>query len=120
MYRLFFLCWFSVVIWSCQQAMKFDSSRWKASGGEHITSDTRAKMVSDLIESELLLNKGKSQIIDLIGFSESLHNAESDSILYFPVQEKYGSDIDPEEMIFLKITMNNSGESVSVVLYSTK
>ncbi|MFD2099494.1 hypothetical protein [Flagellimonas iocasae] len=100
--------------------MKFDSSRWKAAGGENITLDIRAKMVDDLIESEVLLNKDKSQLIDLIGSSEKLNTVEYDSILYFPVQEKYGLDIDPKEMTFLKITMNNKGESVSVVLHSTK
>lgn len=116
--------WISIfilfVFLSCSKGLKFDSEKWKKAGGENIVLDMRANMVSDLIESEILLNKSEAEIIELIDSPSSLNNRESENIKYFPVQEKYGRDIDPEEMIFLEIKFNENGESKSVELFSAK
>ncbi|UNY99770.1 hypothetical protein MQE36_05350 [Zhouia spongiae] len=108
------------VLISCNKDLKFDAEKWKSAGGENITLEIRANMVADLIESGTLLNKNESEIINLIDKPSKLNNGESENIKYFPVQEKYGTDTDPEEMIFLKIKFNEEGASKSVELYSTK
>lgn len=105
---------------SCSKNLKFDSEKWKNAGGENIVFDMRANMVADLIESGILLNKSELEIIELIDSPSRLNNRESENIKYFPVQERYGSDIDPEEMIFLEIKFNENGESNSIELFSTK
>jgi len=105
---------------SCSKNLKFDSEKWKNAGGENIVFDMRANMVADLIESGILLNKSELEIIELIDSPSRLNKRESENIKCFPVQERYGSDIDPEEMIFLEIKFNENGESNSIELFSTK
>ena len=107
-------------LFSCNQDIKFDSEKWKNAGGESILLDTRLNMTNDLIESKTLINKSENEIIELIDSPSKLNGKEVDTIKYFAVQEIYGLDIDPVEMIFLKITFNKKGKSTSVELYSTK
>lgn len=109
-----------LTFFSCNKDTKFDSEKWKSADGENILLDTRLNMTSDLIESEILINKGKSEIKTVIGGPTRLHAQEVDSIKYYAIQEIYSFGIDPEEMIFLKIIFNEKGKSISVEMYSTK
>ena len=109
-----------LVVSACSKETKFNSETWKNAGGENITLEIRANMVSDLIMSETLLDKNKSEIIELIDTPSRLNEREVETVKYFAVQEKYGWDIDPEEMTFLKIKFNEEGKSISLELYSTK
>ena len=105
---------------SCNKHTKFDSAEWKSSGGEGILLDTRMNMVDDLIKNEILLNKDESEIVELIGSPSRLNSHEHKSVKYFAVQEVYGWNIDPEELIFLKIEFDEKGKSISVETFSTK
>ena len=118
--RFIISIWTFFALISCSKDLKFDSGKWKNAGGENITLDIRTNMVSDLIKSKILLNKNESDIIELIGNPSRLNTKESENIKYFAVQEKYGMDIDPDEMTFLEIKFNEKGQSKSVELYSTK
>lgn len=109
-----------LIFLSCNQNTKFDSVEWKSAGGEGIVLDTRLNMVNDLIESEVLLYKNETEIIELVGSPSRLNSQGQESVKYFPVQEIYGWDIDPKEMIFLKIKFNDKGKSISVEMFSTK
>lgn len=109
----------TLLVFSCNQQTKFDSDEWKNSIGE-VTTDIRLNMTNDLIESKILINKSESEVIELIGKSSKLNEIEVEKTEYFEVQEIYGIDIDPEEMIFLKIRFNNQEKVKSVELYSTK
>jgi hypothetical protein len=42
------------------------------------------------------------------------------STVYYPVQEKYGWNIDPKDMTFLEIIFDKEGMSKSVKLIKTK
>ena len=103
-----------------QKDLKFNSKNWKDGGGENITENIRNRMVNNLIEMKILLNKNETKIEELIGTPEKLNNNSTSKIKHYPVQEKYGCNIDPEEMIFLEIHYNNKGQSNSVKLISTK
>jgi len=105
---------------SCSKEIKFDSEKWKNAGGESITLDIRANMVPDLIKSGILLDKNESEIIELIDTPSRLNEREIETAKYFAVQEKYGWNIDPEEMTFLKIKFNEVGKAVSLELFSPK
>lgn len=107
-----------LIFLSCNQNAKFDSAEWKNAGGEGIVLDTRLNMVKDLIESEVLLSKNETEVIELVGCPSRLNRQES--VKYFPVQEIYGWDIDPKKMIFLKIKFDEKGKSVSAEMFSTK
>ncbi len=103
---------------SCNQDTKFDSEEWKNAGGENIVLPTRVNMVNDLIENEILLDKNETELIELIGLPSKLNVRKAETLKYFPVQEEYGRDIDPEEMTFLKIRFNEKGKSISVELFA--
>ena len=105
---------------SCQDNLKFDSKLWKQNGNENITLNLRMKMVNDLIESEILLNKNKKEIEKIIGKPSKLENSNDTLKKFYPVQEIYGLNIDPIEMKFIEITFNKGGKSKSVKLISTK
>ena len=107
-------------LFSCKNNQKFDRIIWKKSGGENITLDTRERMVKDLIESELLLNKTEFQITELLNGPSRIHNYEYDSIKFYAIREYYSWNIDPDKMTFLKITFNKKRESEKVETYSTK
>ena len=105
---------------SCQHDAKFDSKRWKESGSESITLDARANMVNNLMDSRILINKSELEIAELIGNPEKLNITKKGNYKYYPIQEKYGLDIDPEEMSFLEIHFSKKGLSDFVKLFMTK
>ena len=109
-----------ILLLSCQNELKFESAKWKNGGGENITLNIRKNMVNDLIESRILLNRNEDEISKLIGFPEKLTNRNTDYKQYYPVQEKYGWNIDPEEMTFLEIVFDKEGMSESIKLIGTK
>ena len=109
-----------IFLTSCHRESKFDSEKWKEGGGENITLNKRANMVDDLIKSGILIKKSELEIAELIGNPEKLHNENNVYKKHYPVQEKYGWDIDPEEMIFLELSYNEQGLSESVKLIRTK
>jgi hypothetical protein len=110
-----------VFITSCNQNIEFDSKEWKRNGGIRITLEVRMNMVKDLLEKEVLLHKSKSEVEELVGYPSTLHNMDNTNTKYYAVQEIYSwSDIDPEELIYLKVKYNKNGLSESVRLYSTK
>jgi hypothetical protein len=111
---------FILTLNSCNQQVKFDSEKWKNSGGENITLDTRLNMTKDLIESQILINRSEIEIIELLNFPTRLRGNKVDNTKYFAVQEVYAWDIDPEKMIFIKILFNDEGKSSSADLYSIK
>lgn len=49
----------------CQEHREaFASEKWKSGGGINITLDTRANMVGDLLESEILIGKMPKQLLN--------------------------------------------------------
>jgi hypothetical protein len=119
-YKFGLLILLSLSILSCNSDVKFDSEKWKNAGGENIMLDDRLNMSNDLIESHALINKSELEIIELLGSPSRLHGNDSDSAKYFAVKEVYGWDIDPEEMIFIKIEFNDKRKASSAELFSRK
>ena len=115
-----FLILLSLNILSCTSDVKFDSEKWKNAGGENIMLDDRLNMSNDLIESQVLIKKSESEIIEILGSPTRLQGKDSEDTKYFAVQEVYGWDIDPEKMTFIKVEFNVKGEANSAELFSTK
>lgn len=100
--------------------IEFNSELWKRSGGESLLTDTRKRMVDDLLSRELLLNKNESAIEDMLGFSSGLNKTDTINIKYYQVKEVYRLDIDPEKLIFLEVVFNEKGASKKVTMIETK
>lgn len=115
-----FIIYLGTFLFSCQSDMKFESAKWRKSGGENITLDLRKNMVNDLIESGILINKSETEISELIANPERLANRDTAYKRFYPVQEIYGWNIDPEEMTYLEIEFDKQGISRSVKFISTK
>ncbi|MFC0878800.1 hypothetical protein ACE01N_19550 [Saccharicrinis sp. FJH2] len=118
--RLLLIISLGLFLTTCKPELKFDSKTWKENGGENATLDTRYRMTKDLIENKILINKTELEIIELIGNSEKVGNENNPQKKFYPVQEKYGWDIDPEEMIFLEVHFNEKGLSDTIILFKTK
>ena len=118
--RCFLIAIILLFAFSCNKNTHFSSEIWKKSGGENLTLDTRNRMVKDLIESQILLGKTEQNIINLIGAPSKVNRPEADSIKYYQVQEIYSWNIDPDELLFLKITFNECQISKKVEKFITK
>jgi len=105
---------------SCSHHVPFDSKKWKESGGEYISEPIRWNMVHDLIKKKILLNKNKEEIEELIGKPEKIHDKKDTLKEYYLVREKYGWDIDPEDIIYLEVTFNKSGVVKDVQIKHSK
>lgn len=62
------------LIWLFEE--RFDKERWRSE------PSTRYKMVDDVIESQLLMEKTKDEVIVLLGKPNSSSNIEKDLFLY--------------------------------------
>ena len=106
-----------LLLTSCSKKIDFNSGIWKESD---VTLDTRLMMIDDLLKKEYLINKTEIEISELIGHSARLNTINGNRNKYYPVFEKYGWDIDPEEMIFLEIHFNEKEVSDTVKIFKTK
>jgi len=87
---------------SCQNDIPFNSEKWNEKGIDWQLSDTREKMISDLISSDTLLGMNSDQIIKLLGEPEF----EKEKSLEYLIREKYSWNIDPDYIKYLIIEMN--------------
>ncbi|PHR46524.1 MAG: hypothetical protein COA32_10290 [Fluviicola sp.] len=119
--KIIFCFCLGVFLSSCNQNTEFDSEEWKRNGGIRITLEKRMNMVDDLMDKEILLQKSESEVEEIIGHSSNPHNMDNRTTKYYAVQEIYGwADIDPKELIYLKVQYNDKGLVESVNLYSTE
>lgn len=109
-----------MVVSSCTTNEKFNGNKWKAADGENITSDTRSKMVTDLLNSELILGKTEEELITLLGPTSNYNGFKSKNAKLFAVQEIYTWDIDPSEFTFIKVVFDDKGKAKSAEFYSSK
>lgn len=112
-FRKVFILAITLFIFSCENEMPFVSSKWKQSGGENLVLDTRKEMVADLLKRKILLHKSHNEIVELIGSPVNYNNTVFEFKEYYPVQEKYGSDIDPI-LTYVEITFDRNGISEAV------
>lgn len=104
-----------IVVYACNKQVPFDRENWIHSGGELIMTDNRFNMTDDLLNSNLLINKSKSEIDSLLGYS--LKSTESDHRIYlYIVKEVYSSDIDPDELIYIAVTYDSLDTSLKAEL----
>jgi hypothetical protein len=89
----------------------FESDKWKSSGGELILTDHRLQMTQDLLNREFLINKSKAQIDSLLGPSTRTMKSNEKTEFYL-IKEVYSFDIDPDELIFIKVHFNDFEKSI--------
>lgn len=112
-FRKVFASLIILIIFSCQNQVSFNSTKWKQNGGENLVLDTRKEMVSDLLKRKILLHKTHNEIVKLIGSPVNYNNTVFEFKEYYPVQEKHGSDIDPI-ITYVEITFDRNGFSEAV------
>jgi hypothetical protein len=63
-------------------------------------------MVDDLVQSDTLKGLTQEQVVELLGLPETQDDLE----MKYLIREKYGTDIDPEYISNLHITLDNTGQ----------
>jgi len=75
----------------CEVNEKFNSEKWKSKPIDWWSTDIREKMVNDLIESQILINKTSSEVIIILGEPSEFNDKQ----MKYLIREKYTNDIDP-------------------------
>jgi hypothetical protein len=88
----------------CDNQESFSKESWNTRSD--IFYPERKKIVKDLIENHLNEKMCYVDIINLLGDPQTIHNQNASNRLYFEVETKYGSDIDPDWTKYLEIEVN--------------
>jgi hypothetical protein len=96
----------TLVMTSCDAEQKFNAAEWKQKELDWWMTDTREKMVGDLMESDTLIGLTRVEVIELLGLPES----QTETEMTYLIREKFGSDIDPEYISDLQIILDNLGQ----------
>ena len=99
--QIFLLFITLLLISSCKN--RFDPAKWKEGGVDWQITDTREKIVDDLIESDTLIGLDTNQVFSLLGKPEF----NFDSTLKFLVREKYSLNVDPDYIKYLNVYIKN-------------
>jgi hypothetical protein len=100
---------------ACDKQVTFESDKWKSSGGELILTDQRLQMTQDLLNRELLINISKAQVDSMLG-PPTRTMKSNEKMRFYLVKEVYSFDIDPDELIFIKLHFNDLGKSIKAEL----
>ena len=85
----------------------FNEEKWKSKGVDWQLSDSREKMVQDLVNSDTLLGLNKGEVYQILGTPEL--QASNDSTMQYLIREKYGWNIDPEYIKYFTIKFDRNG-----------
>ena len=85
----------------------FDEEKWKSKGVDWQLSDSREKMVQDLVNSDTLLGLNKAEVHQMLGTPEM--QASNDSTMQYLIREKYSLNIDPEYIKYFTIKFDRNG-----------
>ena len=89
---------------SCSQKRSFESDEWKEVSGEELIKGVfdgktkRELMAEDLLDNGLLNGKHYHEAQDLLG-QQQMH----DQSVEYELVERYRWNIDPEEIVYLKV-----------------
>jgi len=102
---------------------KFDKVIW--ANDDPTCYDYRRKMVSDLITNQLLKNKNKNEIIEILGQPDWIDTTITCKTkeLGYTVRISYGFDIDPRCTEYLEITIDtntNKAIDISHITYDNR
>lgn len=104
---------FSVILLTgCNSDKPFNSQEWQNTGLDGQLTDVREGMVNDLLESDTLMGLTESSVIELLG--EPSYTDSTEHCLSFLVREKYGWDIDPEYISYLKVSFDADNRVLGV------
>jgi hypothetical protein len=107
----------ALFVLGCQNSVPFNSEKWKEcdQSFDCILGNTRLQMVNDLLKSEILLYKKRSEIDHLLGKSRMGYFSSSNIQNYKVKEEYFYLNIDPC-ITYLEITFDKNGISQSVEL----
>jgi hypothetical protein len=92
--------------------MEFNHYKW-VKAKENASWDVRRKMAQYLLNNQTLIEKSKQEVIEILGTAEHYSDVESNE-LYYTIELKYGSDIDPIKIEYLIVSLD-SKETVTKV-----
>lgn len=95
---------------SCTDSIDFDSEKWQTKHDDFTITNARERMLTDLMNSNILINENLNQIIKIIGKPDSF---TPEGRAKFLIREKYGTNIDPVYIKYLVIEFNSDGKSIS-------
>ena len=96
-----------LTLFSCNQSIKFDSSKWNIK--DDIEYSYRDKMVEDLTANNKLIGLRYSQLIKLLGNPQ----VEDSLRISYKIIDKYGNDIDPVYSKYLDFTFSKDSIIIS-------
>ena len=96
----------TLTVTSCDSEQNFNAAEWKQKELDWWMTDTREKMVDDLMESDTLIGLTQGEVIKLLGLPES----QTETEMTYLIREKFESDIDPEYISDLQIIFDNMGQ----------
>ncbi|MBI2729787.1 MAG: hypothetical protein HYX40_03390 [Sphingobacteriales bacterium] len=88
---------------SCQNQIKFESTKWKTKEYPEAPPQNRKKMFKDLITNYKLIGVSKNDLVNLLGEPDY----PTDSIMLYLIDEDYGTDIDPIYTKYLSFQLNS-------------
>lgn len=96
---------------SCSETKsEFDSNKWKKKSADWWMTNIREQMLNDLVKSDSLINRSKTDVIEILGLPE-FH----DSLVFkYLIREKYSNTIDPDYIKYLEIHFDNLNHSNSI------
>ena len=95
----------TIALLACNES--FDEKKWKAKGVDWQLSDSREKMVQDLVSSDTLLGLNKGEVHQMLGTPEI--QASNDSTIQYLIREKYGWNVDPDYIKYFTIKFDRNG-----------
>ena len=95
----------SGVVFGCNNNKPFSVKAWNEK--EDILYTQRKYLVQDLIRNHLKQEMCYEDLVKLLGSPVDVSRKESKSTIYFEVETKYGSDIDPDWVKYLEVALTS-------------
>lgn len=103
--RIYFLTLTFLVVFACNNNKPFSVEAWNEK--EDILYTQRKYLVKDLIKNHLKKEMCYEDVLTLLGHPVDVSRKGSKSTIYFEIETKYGSDIDPDWIKYLEVRLTN-------------
>ena len=115
---LVLICSMSLFFLGCQERKQFSTDKWFAK--KDIFYTDRKFVIEDLLDNHLIKGKCIEEIKSMLGEPVELARRKLDQHIFYEVETKYGSDIDPKWVRYLEIRLDSDSCFVEAELIKLK
>jgi len=101
----FLACLLSLLLFSCHEKKPFSTERWFAKDDIFFTE--RKDVVEDLMTNYLKQGVCIEKIKDMLGEPVEISRRRLQNHIFYEIETKYGSDIDPDWIKYLEIKLDS-------------